>query len=179
MKEQEMIEVDALLALNVADYAVPCTHYLKKNNKVTLAAQMMEEFDIRHLPIIEDNKPIGIVSQRDILMFSGFEETRDFEVKDIMDNELFIVEPEAPLDEVFEEMSRNKYGSVLVELDPKDSIFGLGIITTVDVLNAFVSILRGDVPMTTSSLEDIGLRVDMDKAMEDFDIQEEDYESNL
>ncbi len=48
---------------------------LKTSDPVTLALRMMGEFHVRHLPVISENKLLGLLSEDDILSHHVIEET--------------------------------------------------------------------------------------------------------
>jgi acetoin utilization protein AcuB len=56
-----------------------------------------------------------------------------------MSQGVYTVSPEAPLDEVVNEMAAKKYGSAIVVQNNKV----VGIFTTVDVCTAFAELLHG------------------------------------
>ena len=103
----------------------------------------MEEKGIRHVIVSDPSQNIcGIISDRDVRMFSQSQLIADLKAKDIMHSPVFTVRSGTLLSQVALEMSQNKYGSALVY----DDISGeYGIFTATDALNALVEILRGDV----------------------------------
>ena len=125
--------------LKVDDYTTPAPFSALPETKITTLMQAMEKNGIRHIPIVENNEPVGIVSDRDLKAISNFKELDCYTAEDIMSPQPFIVSSETPLEEVALSMSRQKFGSALVR-DEKDQT--LGIFTVTDALNALIEVLR-------------------------------------
>lgn len=118
------------------------TSPLTVNGEQTLyfAKQLMQENNIRHLPVLEGGKVIGIISERDIDYIQNFKDV-DVEVEkieDAMTESPVMVEASAHLDEVCKVMATDKIGSVLVQ-DNKKLV---GIFTWIDALNAMNNLMH-------------------------------------
>ena len=107
------------------------------------AHRVMREHGIRHLPVMEDGRLIGIVSQGDLHLLETIAEfpLESVEVMEAMTPNPFIVTGDTPLDEVVEIMADKKYGSAIVM--GRDGVEG--IFTTVDACRAFAEALRRSV----------------------------------
>ena len=104
------------------------------------AHQLMRERNIRHLPVVDDGRLVGVVSQRDLYLLqtlNGLDPATET-VKEAMSQEPFAVRPDAPLDEVALAMAERKYGSAVVV----DQGVVVGLFTTVDALRALAVVLR-------------------------------------
>ena len=101
----------------------------------------MNEYGIRHIPIVDQNQIVGLVSDRDLKVAIGLnrEIKKMIRAEDIMSFDPVAVEASATLDEVAYVMSENKIGSVLVNDDSGDLV---GIFTSTDALNALIEIVR-------------------------------------
>jgi len=93
------------------------------------------------LPIMRGTAVVGVVSDRDVRLFSGLSAAEKFQVQasDIMAEDPLCVNAAAPLDEVAFLMSESKVGSVIVT-DAEGEL--LGIFTATDALNALIEIVR-------------------------------------
>ena len=88
------------------------------NTPLSEAQDIMISRGLRHLPVIEDGKVAGVVSDRDILLaqlaHEGLDNRNALRVSDISTLSVFAVTPQSPLADVVEEMARQHIGSALV-----------------------------------------------------------------
>ena len=104
------------------------------------AHQLMRERNVRHLPVVDDGRLVGVVSQRDLYLLEtlkGVDQGAET-VEEAMSPEPFAVSPDAPLDEVALAMAEHKHGSAVVV----DQGVVVGLFTTVDALRALAALLR-------------------------------------
>ncbi len=179
MKEKDNIDVDTLLSIFTAEYSSPLTHYVEKGMSLADVSKMMDKFQIRHVPVFEGKKPIGIISNNDINMVKGIKNSAALKVEDFMVKDPYVVSGGEDFDKVIEAMNENKYSCVLVELSSQQSPIGYGILTTVDIINAFVSILRGDLPEKIAAFDEMDYHPAEDISLSDLDIPKEDVQTNL
>ena len=130
------------LGIPVDEFTTPSPLQVAPNVPVAEVTKMMKENKVRHLPVVENGQPIGIISDRDLRLISSFTSDPTIMAKSIMTPEPYTVSPETPLEEVAFQMSANKYGSALVLAENGDIV---GIFTVTDALNALIEIVRGDV----------------------------------
>jgi acetoin utilization protein AcuB len=102
------------------------------------AKSMMSEYTIRHLPVLEGGKLMGILTERDISLASSFEGAAELKVEDVMMPMTYTVRPEAPLNVVVAEMAEHKYGSAIVQQQNGKVV---GIFTAVDGLRVLAEML--------------------------------------
>lgn len=104
--------------------------------------RLMKENGIRHLPILKNGKPVGMISERDLKVAECFFNTNHKKIvaSDIMVKNPFTVQATTTLDEVAYQMSKNKIGSALV-VDKSNEL--VGIFTSTDALNALIETVRG------------------------------------
>jgi acetoin utilization protein AcuB len=104
------------------------------------AHEIMRDHGVRHLPVVDDGRLVGLVSQRDLYLLEtlrGVDAGRET-VAEAMTREPFAVHPDAPVDEVAREMADRKYGCAVVA----DGSGLVGVFTTVDALRALAAVLR-------------------------------------
>lgn len=101
----------------------------------------MRAWGIRHLPVLDGGKLVGILSQRDALLVETLRDVdpAKVQVEDAMSTELYIVDPNDRLVDVAEAMAEHKYGCAIV----KSGREIVGIFTTVDALRALAGIAQG------------------------------------
>jgi acetoin utilization protein AcuB len=104
------------------------------------AHRLMRDKKIRHLPVVDDGRLVGVVSQRDLYLLETLHSVSpDAErVREAMTAEPYTVAPDAALEQVAIEMAEHKYGSAVV----LDQGAVVGLFTTVDALRALASVLR-------------------------------------
>jgi len=111
--------------------------------RVLEARELMAEHDIRHLPVTEDGRLVGVVSQRDIALVLDpaldvpFHE--ELRVATVCSLDAYVVEPETPLDAVVAEMARRRIGSALVARRGRL----LGILTATDACRLLAEAVHG------------------------------------
>lgn len=101
------------------------------------ASGLLALADVRHLPVVDGDRVVGMVSERDVLGTllpkAADEASRAApSVKDVMSEEIVAVPPDATLAEVIDKLIDHRVGAVLV-LDGDEL---LGIVSYVDVLAA-------------------------------------------
>ncbi len=104
---------------------------------VANAKAAMEKWGIRHLPIVENDKLVGIVSERDLIPHLKDDKKL---IRDLMITNIYKVHEEQYLQKVVLEMAENKYGCALC-VNGKDEI--VGVFTTTDALFWLSRILAG------------------------------------
>jgi acetoin utilization protein AcuB len=104
------------------------------------AHRLMREKQIRHLPVVDAGKLVGVVSQRDLYLLETLKGVNPDEerVEEAMTAEPYAIARDAALEEVATVMAENKYGSAVVV----DRGTVVGLFTTVDALRALASVLR-------------------------------------
>lgn len=113
---------------------------ISSQHTLAQARQVMRERNIRHLPVVDEGRLVGVVSQRDLYLLETLKgvDPASETVKEAMSPEPFAVRPDAPLDDVALAMAERKYGSAVVV----DRGVVVGLFTTVDALRALAVVLR-------------------------------------
>ncbi len=118
----------------IQKFMTPMPHTIGKDQPLARAEQMMRDLRIRHLPVLDGGRLVGILSDRDIKLV---ETLKDVDPEAVLVEEAFspdpyIVSPKANLKEVCATMAEKRYGCVLIEENHKL----VGIFTWVDALRA-------------------------------------------
>ena len=129
------------LNLPVEEFTTPDPVTAVETTPIDELILIMKENGIRHIPILDDGRVVGIVSDRDVRVASGFstQEKKQIQAGDIMSCDPVTVNCDDSLDVVAFKMSQNKIGSVIVN-DENEKF--LGIFTATDALNALIEITR-------------------------------------
>lgn len=127
-----------LIAIKVEEFTSPVMVTIAAGSLLSQALMVMQDKEIRHLPVTHQNKIVGIISHRDVMAFLDKSWSQDIRVEDIMQTDMLTVYKNDELGEVAFKLSSLKVGSALV-LDEDSSVYG--IFTTTDALNALVEIL--------------------------------------
>ena len=118
---------------------------LHVDEELSLASDIMNLARIRHLPIVEGERLVGIISQRDLFRASlasvmGFDyaETRDHlksvSIREAMVKEVITVQPDTDIGEAGKIMLDRKFGCLpVVEGDRL-----VGMVTETDMLRCFL-----------------------------------------
>lgn len=126
------------LEMTVEEFTSPAVVTIAPGEILDKALELMQENGIRHLPVVDNDKVLGIISERDILTHIGKDWGKMLRIEDIMNDSVLSVYQNDNLGEVAYQLSSQKKGSAVV-LDNDGNLFG--IFTTTDALNALVEIL--------------------------------------
>jgi len=128
--------------LKVQDIMQTEVHTLGRNDKLSVADELMQSKDVRHVPVLnEDEKICAVISQRDLyrgalLKAMGYGSHMidklfdNYVVKEAMSNELHTTTPETPVQEAASVILGQKVGCLPVLDDQKL----VGIVTKSDFL---------------------------------------------
>ena len=124
---------------------------------LTRAADIMREFRINHLPVVEGEKLVGILSDTDLRNVSlgsdrpsgpGEPQLQERKVGDVMKTEVWSLTPEDSVEDALLIIQRKKFGALpVLEGDRL-----VGIITKLDMINAFIDVL---------DLDEVSLRIEV------------------
>jgi CBS domain-containing protein len=114
---------------------------IPRDATVAQAHQVMRAHQIRHLPVVEERKLVGIVSLRDLYLMETFPDSRaeDIFIEEAMSDDVYCVSVDEPLDRVVEEMAKRKLGAAVV-VDGHGGVDG--IFTSVDALQVLAEVLQ-------------------------------------
>ena len=117
--------------LKVRDVMVREVITVDENSTVKEAVDIMNEFQIGSLIVLEKGKAIGIVTERDFLrrVIGEGKDAKNTKVGEIMTTPLVVVEPSADLEEAVKLMFQRKIKKLAV-VDAKKLV---GIVTLTDI----------------------------------------------
>ncbi|MFP3867745.1 MAG: CBS domain-containing protein [Desulfobacteraceae bacterium] len=131
--------------MKVRDVMIRDVATLNVEDELSLANDIMQLGRIRHLPVVEGKKLVGIISERDLFRTSlaqalgyGTRASRDLmktiRIKDIMKTDLITIFPEAELKEAVRLMLDKKIGCLPVVQEGEL----IGLITETDILSQYL-----------------------------------------
>ena len=124
----------------VRNYMTMAPHSIGRDQTLARAHDVMRSHKIRHLPVLEGGRLVGIVTERDLHLIETLRDVNptDVAVEEAMSEHVYAVEPDAPLDVVATTLSEHKYGSAVVMQHGKV----IGIFTTNDACRALAELLH-------------------------------------
>jgi CBS domain-containing protein len=122
----------------ISRYMTTHPYAVDPREKLSSARHLMATRDIHHLPVMERDQLVGIISDRDL---HPVHPLHDITVGELMTEDVAHVSPDTPMDEVVDLMERRKCSSVVVL-----GANGVeGIFTVNDALRALGDLLRRNV----------------------------------
>jgi acetoin utilization protein AcuB len=125
----------------VSDVMTPGPHFIAISDTLAAARALMQEHGIRHLPVMQGDDLVGVLSDRDLnrVLAVKRDPPESITVEVAMTADPYAIPPNTPLNVVVREMAERKVGSVVVI--ERGAI--LGVLTTTDALNALADALEG------------------------------------
>jgi acetoin utilization protein AcuB len=116
----------------IGDYMSASPVCIASHRTLAEAWAMMQQEQIRHLPVLEGGVVAGMISQRDLGLLEAQrpEQLDQVRVEDAMSDEPYVVGPQVPLHSVIATMATLKIGSAIVVEHGKV----VGVFTTTDVI---------------------------------------------
>lgn len=125
---------------------------LREEDNMLAIAEGMHAYGLRHIPVVDNGKLVGLLTHRDVLRFKDSEYTRGRArdaiedrrseqtfVASVMTRDVQTVRPETPLAEAAQQLVNHKFGCLPVT-SPDGTL--QGIVTEHDFLKAFVDHLK-------------------------------------
>ena len=112
--------------MTTSPYTIDC------NQRLAHAHDLMEEHRLRHLPVLDGDKLVGVISDRDLYFveaIAGTDRQMD-RVSEAISGELFVVAPGDCVGDVARTMARHRFGCAVVV----DRGHVVGIFTASDAL---------------------------------------------
>jgi len=141
-----------LIATKVEEIMTKNVFYVDLNDTIHKADELMKKEKIRHIPVLDGKKFIGMITDRTIMEYTlkklydyedefgeeGYDKITDFE--HIMETNVNLIYPEDSLKKAIEIMVKKKINHLPV-VDWKNNL--VGIITSTDIFLYFLKILQG------------------------------------
>jgi acetoin utilization protein AcuB len=117
----------------------PTPHTIGPTRSLTAARKMMVANQVRHLPVLEGGRIVGLLSERDLFLVESLPGVNptDVQVEEAMVQNVFTVEPDAPIGDVVATMIERKLGSTVIS----EGEHVVGVFTTIDALQALAELL--------------------------------------
>lgn len=119
--------------LTVRTVMTPAPKVIDAQAHTSTAQALMDELGVRHLPVIDRDRLVGVLSERDLRRARGLLDHAPGvigpNVGDLCSRELLVVGPDDPLDDAASAMADRRVGASLVV----DGVELVGIMTCVDV----------------------------------------------
>lgn len=127
----------------IRSYMTPSAHTIGIGRSLADAHRVMREHQIRHLPVLDGGKLVGIVTERDLHLIETLKgvDQNTVAVEEAMSQDVYAVEPETPLAQVVGAMAEHRYGSAVIA--HRDHV--LGIFTTIDALRVLAKLAGDDI----------------------------------
>jgi acetoin utilization protein AcuB len=126
----------------ISCYMTPQPWTIEVKESLAKAHQLMRDHGIRHLPVLDHGRLVGIVSRGDLHLLETIGEfpLESVEVSEAMTEHPYVVRGETPVVDAAAIMAKRKFGcAIVVAEDGRVE----GIFTTIDALGVLVDVLRG------------------------------------
>jgi acetoin utilization protein AcuB len=125
--------------LLVDDCMSPMPYTIQQDSSMADAHVRMREHQIRHLPVLDGEQLVGLLSMRDLHIMETLKDVDPDRVmvKDAMTENPYAVQVGTPLREVAINMNARKYGSAVI----LDQTRVVGVFTTVDAMRVLANVL--------------------------------------
>jgi acetoin utilization protein AcuB len=129
---------------HVGSVMTPFPYSVDTDDTVAEVERLMNQHQIRHIPVQQDGRVVGIISERDLYRllepFLSPEKKAQIRARDIMIDEPYIVPFDSPLNEVALEMAKRHIGSAIVVHHEKLS----GILSATDICRILAEIFESE-----------------------------------
>jgi acetoin utilization protein AcuB len=124
--------------MKVSEWMTKDVISITKDRSIQECVNLMKRHSIRHLPVVEDGKLVGLVTEGDMRQIFLASLIEDLTIKDVMISDPITVSPDTEIEDAAKVIFYNKIGGLPV-VDEEDRL--LGIITVADILAAFIEIM--------------------------------------
>jgi len=153
-----VVNLNGISNYNIMKKNVPVSEIMTKNiiklnlsDELTKAEELFKKHKIRHIPVVSDNKIVGMLSYTDLLRVSyadAVEEEAEnvesivfnmFTVRQVMAKEIIVISPTTTIKETAEILSKNEFHALPV---CEDEVL-VGIVTTTDLIKYLLKQYNG------------------------------------
>lgn len=127
-----------MIVMHVKERMNPEIVSITSQARLVEARRLLDQHQIGHLPVVEQGKLVGLITDRDIRSASSAAPLERGRVAEAMTREVITVAPGTPVQEAAKLMVTHRIGCLPVL---KGSVLQ-GIITETDLLNALVEIMN-------------------------------------
>lgn len=116
----------------IAELMSPCPVSVSPRQSLSEANALMRSLGVRHLPVVEERRLVGVISQGDLRRFSWLQkgDQRRVQVEEAMIQRPYAIGPDEPVADVLQGMLERHIGSAVVV----DRGRVVGIFTAVDAM---------------------------------------------
>jgi acetoin utilization protein AcuB len=138
-KPHATIDAQHAATLTVRQVMTRAPHTIGKEQTLAHAHEVMRAHALRHLPVLEAGKLVGVLSQRDLYFLETIHDvdTTIDVVADAMAPDVYSVGPEEKLRDVVRQMGTHRYGCAVVV----DRAHVIGIFTVTDAVALLAEVL--------------------------------------
>jgi len=122
--------------MKVKNWMITDVIVVSPKDTVESAIQIMQQHSIRHLPVVEDNRLVGLVTESSLRPYLSPEKLK-LPLREVMIINPITIDPEADIDEAARLIYKYKIGGLPVISEGKL----VGIITISDILEAFIELM--------------------------------------
>ena len=128
----------------VGSVMTPFPYFVDTDDRIAKVERLMKQHHIRHIPVQQDGRVVGIVSSRDLHHLVDRilpnTDTARIRARDIMIDDVYIVAFDTPLHEVALEMAKRHIGSAVVLHHEKLA----GILSATDICRILAEIFESE-----------------------------------
>ncbi len=136
------MKTNSIHRVAIEEFTTPCPIVVSSDTDLGEVKRLMDDNRVRHIPVVRNNIPVGMISDRDLKLLAQNPFWQEIKVGKVMLLEPYSVTYDTKIETAALEMSAKKIGSAIV-IDEIGEI--MGIFTSTDALNALVEIARGEV----------------------------------
>lgn len=128
------------MTATVQQFMTPIPYTIGHRQSLAKAHQLMRLHQVRHLPVLDGGRLVGIVSDRDLHFIETLRDVdpEHVEVSEAMTQEVYTTHRHAAVRDVARQMAVHKYGAAVI-LDGVDVV---GVFTTIDALRVLSDLLE-------------------------------------